>query len=474
MASVYKPRYTLPMPEGAERILVKGRPHVRYTDGKGRTHTRPVRIDRDGNETTQMVCEQRTWWMKYRLPDGTVRREKGFRDKLATEQEAARREREAHHAAAGVLLVDTKHLSRPIGEHFDAYRDSLKRAGRAPKYYEPVRTRLGRTADLCGWHTLQQITPNGMESSLTELANQGLSPKTINEYLATAKSFAKWCVRTRRLGGNPLEGVQRIDYQKGNDKAALTHEQAETLLAAAGKNRLLYLVALRTGLRRGELELLQWGDIHFDVERPHIVLRAATTKARRADVVPLRAEVSVELKAARPTGAKPTDRVFPAIPRNSRGFLPDLDKAGIPRQDDWGKKYCFHSLRVTFGTWLAQAGVAPRVHMELMRHTDMKLTMQFYTDPRLLDTTRAVSELPSLGLPVEKAAAKRTGTDGVPVQVPDDFIALNRGSECPRQSTSGHFGRVAARGNPPHAAKNADADMEMVEAVGIEPTSGCL
>jgi len=179
----------------------------------------------------------------------------------------------------------------------------------------------------------------------------------------------------------------------------------------------------------------------------------------------------VELKAARSTGAKPTDRVFPAIPRNSRGFLPDLDKAGIPREDDWGKRYCFHSLRVTFGTWLAQAGVAPRVHMELMRHTDMKLTMQFYTDPRLLDTTRAVGELPSLGLPVERAAAKRTGTDDMPAQVPDDFIALNRGSECPRGSTSGHFGRIAARKNPPGACKNADEDMEMVEAVGIEPTA---
>jgi hypothetical protein len=60
---------------------------------------------------------------------------------------------------------------------------------------------------------------------------------------------------------------------------------------------------------------------------------------------------------------------------------------------------------VTFGTWLAQAGTAPRVHMELMRHTDVKLTMWYDTDPRLLDTAKAVEGLPEL-----KAAEGRVAT----------------------------------------------------------------
>jgi hypothetical protein len=34
--------------------------------------------------------------------------------------------------------------------------------------------------------------------------------------------------------------------------------------------------------------------------------------------------------------------------------------------------------------------------MELMRHPDMKLTMHYCTDPRLLDTSKAVQDLPEL------------------------------------------------------------------------------
>ena len=86
MASIFRPRYVMPIPKGAVRVTVKGAPCVRYTDGKGKVHTWPVHFDRSGRETGKMVGEQQVWWMKYKMPDGTPRREKGFRDKLATEQ----------------------------------------------------------------------------------------------------------------------------------------------------------------------------------------------------------------------------------------------------------------------------------------------------------------------------------------------------------------------------------------------------
>ncbi|MBM4017430.1 MAG: hypothetical protein FJ288_03735, partial [Planctomycetes bacterium] len=118
MASVFRPKYVMPIPAGAARCTVKGVPSVRYADGKGKVHTWPVHFDRRGKETGRMVCEQQTWWMRYRLPDGTLLRQKGFRDKLATEQEAARREREAQQAAAGLLIVDSAQLLKPLRSCF--------------------------------------------------------------------------------------------------------------------------------------------------------------------------------------------------------------------------------------------------------------------------------------------------------------------------------------------------------------------
>jgi hypothetical protein len=66
---------------------------------------------------------------------------------------------------------------------------------------------------------------------------------------------------------------------------------------------------------------------------------------------------------------------------------------------------------------LAKAGVAPRVAMEIMRHTDMRLTMNLYTDPSILNTARAVEQLADLDRQPEAGGVEllSTGTDDLPV-----------------------------------------------------------
>ena len=97
-------------------------------------------------------------------------------------------------------------------------------------------------------------------------------------------------------------------------------------------------------------------------------------------------------------------------------FRRDLQAADIDYVDSSGRVSDFHALRYSLGTMLAQAGTSPRTSMEIMRHTDMKLTMNVYTDPRLLDTTSAVEQLPNLDTPVtETERAVRTGTDDRPI-----------------------------------------------------------
>ncbi|MDP7163622.1 MAG: hypothetical protein QF792_09025 [Phycisphaerae bacterium] len=65
----------------------------------------------------------------------------------------------------------------------------------------------------------------------------------------------------------------------------------------------------------------------------------------------------------------------------------------------------------------SQAGVAPWVAMEIMRHTDMRLTMNLYTDPSILNTARAVEQLADLDRQPEAGGVEllSTGTDDLPV-----------------------------------------------------------
>jgi hypothetical protein len=59
-----------------------------------------------------------------------------------------------------------------------------------------------------------------------------------------------------------------------------------------------------------------------------------------------------------------------------------------------GRYADFHSLRYTWGTYLQRNGVNSRVAMELMRHSDRKLTDKIYTDSNLLPLGEVVRNLP--------------------------------------------------------------------------------
>ena len=113
----------------------------------------------------------------------------------------------------------------------------------------------------------------------------------------------------------------------------------------------------------------------------------------------------------------------------------DLNAAGIPKSDDRGRTIDVHALRHTFGTMLSMAGVSPRVAQAAMRHSSIDLTMNVYTDPRLLDVQGAIESLPQISTTPEPsentqriAAGAETFTPSavavpmaVTVAVPTDF-----------------------------------------------------
>ena len=70
-------------------------------------------------------------------------------------------------------------------------------------------------------------------------------------------------------------------------------------------------------------------------------------------------------------------------------------------------------MRHTFGTHLSKGGVAPRTAQAAMRYSNIELTMNVYTDPRLLDVHGALDSLPTLSLDgaPDVTEAKATGTD---------------------------------------------------------------
>ena len=200
----------------------------------------------------------------------------------------------------------------------------------------------------------------------------------------------------RDIVANPLKYVAKGNV-KGNEtvkRRALTDDETQRLLAVAGPRKIVYQTALCTGLRRGEMEALDWGDLALDTAAPVIKLRASTTKNKRAAVLPIYAKLAEELKRHRPALWSVSDCVFADIIPSMKVFKNDLKAADVPFIDDQGQRIDFHALRKTYCTNLAIANVNPWLAMKLMRPSDINLTTKVYTDAGKLPLRESLGRLP--------------------------------------------------------------------------------
>lgn len=203
-------------------------------------------------------------------------------------------------------------------------------------------------------------------------------------------------------------------------------------LEALGRERaLIYKTLVLTGLRKGELASLTAGQLYLDGPVCYAALDARDEKNREGNDIALRDDLAADLKqwlACKLEAAQSeTRRLGAPIPARLPGETPvfnlpacllrildrDMKLAGIPKCDERGRTLDLHALRTTFGTLLSRGGVAPRTAEAAMRHSDIRLTMGVYTDPKLLDVRGALDTLPSLPLFGDVAMrAKLTGTMG--------------------------------------------------------------
>ena len=139
-----------------------------------------------------------------------------------------------------------------------------------------------------------------------------------------------------------------------------------------------------------ELKLMETDDLHLDAEQPFVNVRPSTTKNHKQAVIALHPDVVADLRKLPPLPGKVFANGLPKM----ETFKRDLRRAGIEFIDAKGRRADFHSLRHTLGTNLALAGTAPRVALETMHHSDIRLTTKTYTDTGLLPAFDAVAKLP--------------------------------------------------------------------------------
>lgn len=245
---------------------------------------------------------------------------------------------------------------------------------------------------------LQQLYAVKMEGGRADKKKGGLSVRTVrlihhimNESLAMA---VKWGLVSR----NVAEATTQ-PKAAAKKREAWTPEEARAFLSSLSGHRMypLYLLALSTGMRRGEIIGLRWQDIDLDngslaisqavvaVNGKAIVSEPKTSSSRRT--VALSAQVTETLRKHGESqkaelsalGAANEGFVFTSEtggrldPRNLlRHFQKTASNAGL-------RVIPFHSLRHTSATMMLQAGIHPKVVAERLGHSRINITLDTYS-----------------------------------------------------------------------------------------------
>ncbi|MHC4867775.1 MAG: tyrosine-type recombinase/integrase [Planctomycetota bacterium] len=376
------------------------------------------------------------WYIDYKTAEGTRKRIKGFKDKAGTAQLAAKLEREAELAQAGVVDKYAKHRSRPLAEHLADFKTSLLSKGTTGGHAQLTSNRIRAILEGCRFTLMADISASKTLKYLAERRHNGLSVKSSNDYLQAVKQLCRWLVADRRMADNPLAYLSGLNAKidRRHDRRALSAEELTRLIDTTDKSRthhkmtgreraLLYLLVANTGLRAGEAASLTWRSFDLDNPAPTVTVLAAFSKHRRQDVLPLRSDVAGQFRWWRSERNEPPEaRVFPKFNRRKAADMLkiDLEAAQIPYKDAAGRYADFHALRHSFISSLDHPDISVKVAQSLARHSSVTLTLDTYTHPKLYSERAALEKLPKLpdvGTDTggrSAAVAVKTGTDDSP------------------------------------------------------------
>jgi integrase len=265
-------------------------------------------------------------------------------------------------------------------------------------------------ADFSSWYSrpMSEITPFLAENWRKAQVRDGKKPRTVNRDLQRVQSALTKAKELGIIDSNPLAGIKPLRYDKSGRVRYLTPDesaalrdalvQRETKLRAArgrfnewrkkrkipplprlsgeyvGHLRPMTLLALNTGLRRGEIFQLRWADV--DEKRRILTVAGEGAKSGQTRRIPLNDEALATVQAWRTDQRRssPSTLIFPG----RRGQLTRIDTA-------WAslmalakvKGFRFHDCRHDFASRLVMAGVPLNTVRELLGHASLEMTMRY-------------------------------------------------------------------------------------------------
>jgi integrase len=334
-----------------------------------------------------------------------------------TKEEARRNLRRARGDAERGLVFDADNLQ--VGEYLDRWlSDSVRDTVKATTFerYEQI-ARLHLKPSL-GRVKLKGLTPAHVRGLYREKLEAGSSARTVRYMHTTLHKALKQAVMDGLIPRNATEAVTPPQSSR-EEMCPLTPEQAKPLLQVAHEagDRLaaLYVLAIHTGLRQGELLGLKWDDVNLEdgslqvrrtlaiTKNGPVLTPPKTTGSRRSVKLTSKAIEALKRHLERQLGE--IDRIGSLWSENGlifasekgepinrhnltrRSFKPLLKRAGLPQ-------IRFHDLRHTCATLLLTRNVNVKIVSEMLGHSTIAITLDTYSHvlPNMRDQAAAAME----------------------------------------------------------------------------------
>jgi integrase len=371
------------------------------------------------------------WYAAFTLPDGTrcfkstklTDRKNALNMALDLERNARDlAEQDPTGAQISKIIRDT--YERTTGKRLDVVlvgsylRTWAQRAGHlkskrtADRYGQVVDDFLSHLGETREKASLGSVTTNDVQEFIVKELASGKSPTTIAIVVKVLRIPFNQAFRHGIILKNPVSSAE-VPEGHAEQRKVFTWPQVQMLIdAAEGDWKTAIMLSAYCGMRLGDCINLKWSNVDLDAgEITFIPEKTSRGKRRKELRVPIHAALREHLDKLAATDS-PEQRLCPSLQGRSAGGRSGLSmefinvimrKAGVATEagerDAKGKgrkfnKLSFHSLRHTFNSELANAGVSQEVRRILTGHASDKMNDKYsHFERKTLND--AVGKLPS-------------------------------------------------------------------------------
>ena len=243
----------------------------------------------------------------------------------------------------------------------------------APKTRQVYATALQEFRFIVGDLFLSEVTPRTIEEFI-RAKQRSVTDATARTYFTHLSAAFETGRQWHHIATNPFKEAKKPGVAEAVP-VFLTEEEFNRLLANVidGDLRALFIAAVLTGLRLGELLALQWSDIDFTGKTILVQSKAYfKTKSRRIRRIAITNQLSNMLAQQR-KGPR-SSYVFHKNQKRMRGeWVSKAFKAAV-RKAGLDERLHFHSMRHAYASWLVQKGASLYEVQKLLGHSSIAVT----------------------------------------------------------------------------------------------------